>query len=248
MKRRRLFVSPDEISDEDVTFSSKAAHYLSRVLRLKPGDVVEVLDGTRQVIARIDSIRSGEVRGTVLQCCVAPGSGEPHITLAFGCVRPGPFQEILRHGTEMGVSCFVPIISGRVNRRPEQKKERWKSIISAATAQSQRPLLPEIRPPVGFGEFLGTPEHSSLRLVLFSGQGSRPIVQALSESTGWESAVILAGPEGGFTPAEHNEANEAGFVPVSLGRAILRTETACIVAVGAVSLWHGRSTSPNGTM
>ncbi len=239
-------MSPDDISGGEVFFSSKVTHYLTRVLRLKIGDQVEVLDGSRQLTVSIDSIHGGSVKGKVLQSDAAPERREPHVTLAFGCVRPGPFQEILRHGTEIGVSIFVPVISERVTRRPEHRKDRWQSVIASASAQSRRPLLPKIKPPISLRDFLGTLDEPCLRLLLFSGQGASPILDALAERPGWESAVILTGPEGGFTSAEHNEANQAGFVPVTLGRSVLRTETASILAVGAVCLWYDRLTCPNG--
>ena len=141
VKTRRLFVSPDDVSGGEVFFSPKATHYLTRVLRLKPGDEVEVLDGTQQLIVRIDSTHGGSVKGKVLQSDAAPERKEPHVTLAFGSVRPGPFQEILRHGTEIGVSCFVPVISERVTRRPDHRKDRWQSVIASASAQSPQAAL-----------------------------------------------------------------------------------------------------------
>lgn len=238
MKKRRLYVSPGDCCGSEVLFPTKIAHYVTRVLRLRTGDRVEVHAGERQLLVQLHCAHNGEVRGEVLQSCLAePGYG-PHVTLAFGCVRPAPFQEILRHGTELGVSCFVPVISTRVTRRPEDKKERWDTIVASASAQCHRPVLPEVRPPVALSRYLTEVDRSSLRLILSCAKGCQPILEALSGRC-WDSAIILAGPEGGFTHTEYEHAMERGFLPVTLGPSILRTETAAIVAVGALSLWYG---------
>ena len=111
VKCPRIFISPEELLGDTVSFSGNDARYLYKVLRLRPGDNVEICDGTRDYLIRLTSCNRGAVQGTVIE------SGSPvkpegiEITLGFSTVRPGPVQEILRHGTELGVSRFVPILS-----------------------------------------------------------------------------------------------------------------------------------------
>ena len=164
-------------------------------------------------------------------------SEEIEIILGFSTIRPGPIQEILRHGTELGVSRFVPVISRRANRRPAEKKERWKSVVASASAQSRRSKLPEVEIPLTFDQFIERENKGEARLLLSTEPGATPILVAL-EDCSLQRVVILAGPEGGMEESEVKAAINAGFLPVSLVRGILRSETAAIVAAATVILWH----------
>ena len=237
MKCPRIFISPEELSADRVSFSGQDARYLYKVLRLKPGDKVEICDGTRDYLVRLTSCNRGAVQGTVIE------SGSPakpegiEITLGFSTIRPGPVQEILKHGTELGVSRFVPILSLRANRRPSEKKQRWEAVVASASAQSRRGFLPEIEIPMTFDQFIEREGQDEVRLLLSTAPEAVPILAALEERPP-QKVVILAGPEGGLDASEIKKAIDAGFESVSLGRNILRSETAALVAAGMVVLWH----------
>ncbi len=237
MKCPRIFVSPEELLGDRISFSGNDARYLYKVLRLRPGDNVEICDGTRDYLIRLTSCNRGAVQGTVIE------SGSPEkpegieITLGFSTIRPGPVQEILRHGTELGVSRFVPILSLRTNRRPPEKKQRWEAIVASASAQSRRRVLPEIGIPMTFDQFIERADREEVRLLLSTGPEAVPILATLEERAP-RKVVILAGPEGGLDASEIRKAIDAGFEPVSLSRGILRAETAAVVAAGMVVLWH----------
>jgi 16S rRNA (uracil1498-N3)-methyltransferase len=237
MKCPRIFISPEELLGDRVSFSGNNARYLHKVLRLRPGDNVEVCDGTRDYLIRLTSCNRGGVQGTVTE------SGSPvkkegiEITLGFSTVRPGPVQEILRHGTELGVSRFVPILSLRTNRRPLEKKQRWEAVVASASAQSRRCVLPEIEIPVTFDQFIERAGREEMRLLLSTESEAVPILAILEERVP-RKVVILAGPEGGLDASEIKKAIDVGFEPVSLSRGILRSETAAVVAAGMVVLWH----------
>ncbi len=237
VKCPRIFISPEELLGDTVSFSGNDARYLYKVLRLRPGDNVEICDGTRDYLIRLTSCNRGAVQGTVIE------SGSPvkpegiEITLGFSTVRPGPVQEILRHGTELGVSRFVPILSRRANRRPPEKKQRWEAIVASALAQSRRRVLPEIEIPMTFDQFIEWAGQEEVRLLLATGPEAVPILATLEERAP-QKVVILAGPEGGLDASEIKKAIDVGFEPVSLSRSILRAETAAVVATGMVVLWH----------
>jgi 16S rRNA (uracil1498-N3)-methyltransferase len=237
VKCPRIFISPEELSGDRVSFSGKDARYLHKVLRLKAGDRVEICDGTRDFLIRLTDCSRGAVTGTVIESGLLAEPEGVEIILGFSTVRPGPIQEILRHGTELGVSRFVPILSLRANRRPAERKQRWETVVASASAQSRRSILPEIEDPVSFDQFIQRHGQEELRLLLSTGPEAAPILAILEEHAP-RKVTILAGPEGGLDVSEVKKAIDVGFEPVSLGPGILRSETAAVVAAGMVVLWH----------
>jgi 16S rRNA (uracil1498-N3)-methyltransferase len=234
---RRLFVTEEELSPEGVVFSKSHTHYLLRVLRLKPGDLVEVMDGQLRRLVKLSNPAEGILRGTILESHFEDHSTDPGITLAFACVRPGPTEDILQHCTELGVRKFVPILAQRAARRPRDIKDRWLSILAGAAAQSRQSRVPELSPPVSLADFLSSHDDASAGLLLSPDRDAVPILECLRNHAGGE-VVFLVGPEGGFEASEESDAVEGGFTRVSLGTGVLRSETAAIVAVASVGMWR----------
>lgn len=235
MRTRRIFVPPEGITREGVAFPPKARHYLTRVLRLEPGQEVEVFDGRCTYRVRLIHCDGADLRGEIVESSPAAHRNLCEVTLAFGCVRPGPFEQILRHCTQLGVSCFVPVIARRTERRPDARKDRWHSVVASAAAQAGRADLPVIEAPADLDEFLERDVPGS-KLVLSTHPGASPLLDQL-ERLPAPRLVLLVGPEGGFEPAEEDRARHQGFTPVSLGPFALRTETAAVVSVGAAAVW-----------
>jgi 16S rRNA (uracil1498-N3)-methyltransferase len=237
VKPRRLFVPPYELAGQNaILFSPKDTHYLRGVLRLQTGDQVEVFDGIARYAVRLGALRGGRLQGDIIEACVTEHGPRVRIALAFACVRPAPFQEILRHGTELGVSHFIPLLTQRTTRRPTEKRERWESIVRSACAQSGRCVPPQVEDPLTLEQLICRGIHEDTRLLLSPAVEAFPLLGLLREASP-RKAVVLVGPEGGLEPSEESLAIDAGFVPASLGTAILRTETAASIAVGMLSLW-----------
>jgi 16S rRNA (uracil1498-N3)-methyltransferase len=236
VKVPRIFVSQQEMTPTRVVFSEKSTRYLRNVLRLKAGDLVSVFDGVNfHDIVLTESSRQ-RICGDVIESGHEDSRGLD-ICLAFGCVRPGPVEEILRHGTELGVSVFIPIISCRVNRKPQERKDRWHTIVVSASAQSGRTAVPAVEAPVSLNRLFQRDFACDTKLLLSTDRDAKPILEILHKRT-HKRVKILVGPEGGFDGAEESGALAAGFLPVSLGRCILRTETAALAAVAAVAAWY----------
>jgi 16S rRNA (uracil1498-N3)-methyltransferase len=244
---RRIFLSPEELFQNEVTFPRKIAHYLRNVLRLKSGDYVEVLAGERQCKIRLTVHRTGEVRGEIVEFEAIERCVSEELTLAFSCIRPGPVEEILRHGTELGVSRFVPVLTLRANRRPREIKQRWGNIVAAAAAQSRRTRLPEVRSPLSFDDFLEATSDLATKILLSTSPDAEPILAFLGNYSACD-VTILAGPEGGLDHTEVSKAIDAGFRPVSLGTGVLRAETAALVAAAAVAMVRQKSASRGETI
>ncbi|MBI5561078.1 MAG: RNA methyltransferase [Deltaproteobacteria bacterium] len=145
---------------------------------------------------------------------------------------------IIQKTTELGVSRVLPFESKRsislAEREAKQKKShRWEDIALKAAKQSRRDTLPEILPYCSFREALDRAGAGGLKIMFFEGGGLMGLKEFLKGKK-TDNAVILVGPEGGFTENEVREAEKRGFSPVTLGKRILRTETAGIIGVGIV--------------
>jgi 16S rRNA (uracil1498-N3)-methyltransferase len=237
VKTHRIFVPPEECDPERIVFSERSAHYLRKVLRLGSGDRVHAFNGNGEYVVELIVAGRGPMTGRIVERLPAETRPRFELILAFACVRPGPFQEILRHCTELGVSRFIPILSTFSNRKPTEKKERWQAVVQSAAQQSGWMGCPEVESPLTLTRLLQqeTPECS--RLILSPHARSVPILEVLEEERP-DRALVLVGPEGGFDASEEASALEKGFRPASLGSGVLRTETAAVVAVGSVMLWE----------
>jgi 16S rRNA (uracil1498-N3)-methyltransferase len=231
LKLPRLFLPEDRVSSDDIVFDGSSARYLDHVLRLKAGDLIEAFNCSHEYIVRLSECSRKRVLGTVVEKRLAEAPGN-EIILAVSCVRPDPMEQIFRHGTELGVTRFFPLISARCARKPEDKKKRWESVVAAAAAQCGRCFTPAIESVMSVAEFIDHPPEVEARMML-TPYGA-PVLSFLGE-TSRRSFAILVGPEGGFDPSEEEPAQGAGFAPVCLGPNILRTETASIAALAIVS-------------
>jgi 16S rRNA (uracil1498-N3)-methyltransferase len=224
----RLFVTPEALKDGNVVIADEAFHHLS-VLRLRAGDEILLLDGgghlARAVLRQVSrSAAQAEVLARWEE-----SEGLLPLRLIQGLPKGEKFEWLLEKGVELGISTFTPVITERSQVRGE-KIARWQRIIQEAARQSRRPLLPileELRP---LAQAL-TQTTETLRLMLWE-EGSTPLNAALPLDAP-ASCSLLVGPEGGFSATEAQSAIAAGFIPVSLGKRILRTETAGM-AVAAV--------------
>ncbi|MEW6351252.1 MAG: RsmE family RNA methyltransferase [Thermodesulfobacteriota bacterium] len=240
MKKRRVVILPDELSPQGVLFSRAHSHYLVNVLRLGIGAEIFAQCGRNEYLVRLTVLEGGRLSGSASFVGVLPDSGCVPLVLAFGCVRPGPVEEILRHGTELGVSSFVPIVTRRTTRRPDSPKRRWTAVVACACSQSGRGTIPEVEAPVTLDRFLTRDHGETCKMLLSTDRASTPMLEVLEERRP-AHVTILVGPEGGLDPSEEQTAITEGFHPVMLTETVLKTETACIAAVGLVACWSRRS-------
>uniref|UniRef100_A0A7C4ATB8 Ribosomal RNA small subunit methyltransferase E n=1 Tax=Desulfomonile tiedjei TaxID=2358 RepID=A0A7C4ATB8_9BACT len=237
MRTPRIVATNEEFHQGAVIFSKRNSRYLRTVLRRQPGDEIHVLCGGAMYLVELGEWSGGTVRGKIVSKMHIPAAKALPILLAFSCIRPAPTEEILRHGTELGVHEFFPVIAERSNRRPPRVKDRWVHIIESAVSQCGRSSVPTVHDPLPLPDFLQNMPHPATRLVLVSEKNTPCILSALCNQDP-ERVAILAGPEGGFADRETQLILAAGFRPVSLGRNILRTETAALAAVSIVSAWR----------
>ncbi len=241
----RFFVPPDWIQGNRVILREGTAHQVSHVLRMSAGDEVAILDGSgREYTVRLATFSRSAVEGHVL--AVHEGDDDPGagIVLHQGTLKGDRFQWVLQKGTELGVSVFVPVVCRRSVARHSAggaggRDRRWMKTVTEAAEQCGARTLPELREPIPFSAACDLVDPSHTSIILWEEEPSAGLRQALERS---ESSYVnlFIGPEGGFEPEEVAYARSRGIVPVSLGKRVLRSETAAIAAVTAVRYYQGR--------
>jgi len=203
------------------------AHHLGRVLRSRPGDKVVLGDG-RGGTAQTTIVAVGRDRVELRVDAVARAEPPaPAVMLAFAPPRQQRGEWLFEHGTEVGVAVFQPLWTQRT--RPQgERPERWAKVVRAAAGQCDRAWLPEVRPAIEFAAFLQQPGLAAARWLATA--NAPPLRDQFGGTPATlTEAVLLVGPEGGFTAEEQAAAAAAGFQPCGLGPHILRTETAALV-------------------
>jgi 16S rRNA (uracil1498-N3)-methyltransferase len=250
----RFFVPPSWIQPPLVHFEGDTARQISRVLRLVAGVIVTVLDGgliERHV--RLTIIDREHVTGEII--AEFPTTGEPrhHLTLYVGLTQRAKFEWILQKGTELGVSAFVPVITSRSLVRETagdmRKTERWEAILREAAEQCGRGHVPKIQPPVQMIRALADGGKSHLLCLIAWEQATCGSLKDLLSRININQPVsigALIGPEGGFAESEVQKAIDQGWQPVSLGRRILRMETAAVTLAALILYELGEFKPPDG--
>ena len=216
--------------------AGETAHHLGRVLRAEPGQLYELSDGKRVWLARIEEVQRDRVEFSLAE---ELASGEPlfQTELLLSIVKFDAFEFALEKATELGVSRIVPLVAARSEKSllaaAPKRAERWKKILLEASQQSRRLGIPELAPLTKLEAALSS--HSGRLKILLSERPEAPSLRGILEGQNAAAAVLAIGPEGGWADAELQRAETHGFREASLGRLILRTETAVIAALASVN-------------
>lgn len=223
----------EDIRDSLAFITGEDVHHLKRVLRLRPGDAVSICDGHNTDYDGV--IRSlGENEASVELTNPRPSPYEPglSVTLYQGLPKAGKLDFVVQKCVELGVARIVPLLTKRCVSEPvrdfEKKRTRLQRIADEAAKQSRRGLLPEV---TGI-ESLESLDGSAYDLVLVAYEEERGrSIKDVLRGREIHSAAIVVGPEGGLAQEEVALLKSRGAIPVSLGKSILRTETAGLKAV-----------------
>ncbi len=238
----RFFLTDTPLAVGEPVALDRFARQLHAVLRLGPGDRILLLDGQgRAFPTELERVGPRQALGRILAC--QPASGEPQVELVlFQCsLKRDKFEWVLQKGTELGVARFVPVISQRSVVRPAEalakKFPRWRAIIREAAEQSGRARLPRLVDPVSWSQAVAWAEGPRfLPWEVAAGQGDIPglgaAVRALQPQP--SRVALLVGPEGGVSREEAELARSQGWQWTSLGRRILRAETAALASLAIV--------------
>jgi len=208
-------------------------HHLRDVLRMKVGDSLELLDGSGKIYtAKISEIEKNKITCEIISSKQEESEPKVKVTIAQSLPKASKMDLIIEKCTELGVHQIIPMQTERTIAK-SPKLDRWKKIAKEAVEQSGRAIIPAISPLTDFQEVLKMRNQFELALIPWELEKNNSLKQALTTYRP-NHLLILIGPEGGFSQKEIELAKEAGFTPISLGKRILRTETAGIAVLSAI--------------
>ena len=231
----RLFVPLPESPPSEVTLSGERRHYLLHVLRLTAGACLEVFDGSgRAYDARVVAVEEEGVRLVLGEVRQTPASRPVHILQ--GLPKGDKLEWVLQKGTELGATAFHPVAAARSvvklePRRAEERTSRWRKIVEEAARQCQRNDVPLVHPPQPLLEAARSLAPGTLLLVLDEEESAVALGEAFRASAPGTPVALVVGPEGGLDREEVGALQALGGRCVTLGRRILRTETAALAAL-----------------
>ncbi|MCF6188059.1 MAG: 16S rRNA (uracil(1498)-N(3))-methyltransferase [Desulfobulbaceae bacterium] len=229
----RFFVPPQAIDGETVVLSGNQAHHLRTVLRIRPGQTIELFDGTGAVYrTEIKKSTENTIEGHIIGHVVESAKTDFPLTLAQGILKGKKMDLVLQKATELGVDTLMPVLTRYCQQQKnlERRLQRWQRIVLEACKQCGRPTPMRITPVVTLQDIPVPSFHYPL--LCWEGEEQAMVHPELFTIPG--KVLLLIGPEGGFHKQEVQWAGDQGFQSVTLGPLVLRAETAAIAAVGII--------------
>jgi len=234
-----FFVPPAQIKEQKVIVTGPDAVHLTRVLRLGPGDGFKVADGQgKGYRVRLSKISSGEIEGIIEEEFILTAEPPVSITLVQGIPKGEKMELIIQKSTELGVKEIIPLLAERsivklAGEKLEQRRLRWQRVAREAAKQCRRGEVPAVSVPLTLNQVFSRMPPGAVGIMPWEEEGEvslKQVLPTLQEALPGAGIFLFIGPEGGFAPREAALAKENGVVTVSLGRRILRTETAALAA------------------
>lgn len=231
----RFFASQEEMSGERILLTGENAQH-AKVLRLKPGETVLVCDGEGQeCLCQIFSTDPWELRVTERRASQSEAAVRVSVYMAFP--KADKLEHVIQKATELGAYEIVAFPSARCVSRPDEKSlkkklERWQKIAASAAEQSGRGRIPQVLVLDSFHAALSRASEADKALMFYENEQAVTLKMALSGE--YRTVSLLTGPEGGLEEKEVRQAREAGLQVCTLGKRILRCETAPLCALSAV--------------
>ena len=243
-ERRRLLIDSRRLqcADEHRRFALEdhESRYLRRVLRLRPGDQVDVIDGRGHLwTARLLDGDRLELCADIEALSQQLEAPSPKLGLAIAVIRRG-MDEVMRMACELGVDQLQPIHCQRCVPQAEHRPDRWRSIVREAVEQCERLWAPELSELRAVEDWWEAADGSDLRLIAVTRSAQvTPLSDLLAAQASVARSIWVAiGPEGGWSDQELAAATAAGWLPVSLGDTILRSSTAAVAGVVSLTNWR----------
>ena len=237
----RFFISAEDLNPQFITLiGDNAAH--AKVLRLKVGEQVLVCDGNgRECVCTISDIEPNIVSLVVdaLQASDSEAAVQASVYMAFS--KGDKLEHVIQKATELGAYEIVAFPSARCVSRPDEKSlkkklERWQKIAASAAEQSGRGIIPEVVVLNSFEQAIKRASEADLSILFYENERATTLKMALTDNE-FKTISFLTGPEGGLDDREVEMAKNAGLSVCTLGKRILRCETAPLCALSAV-MYH----------
>ncbi len=234
----RFFVEAQDFSNHVLHLTGENFQH-ARVLRLKPGERLLVCDGQgREALCAVGEVGTSQMELEILERRDSENEAAVRVSVYMAFPKADKLEHVIQKATELGADEIVAFPSARCVSRPEEKSlkkklERWQKIAASAAEQSGRGRIPQVVTLGSFKQALERAVQADKALLFYENEHAVTLRMAL-ESGSWKTVSLLTGPEGGLEEAEVEQAREAGMQVCTLGRRILRCETAPLCALSAV--------------
>ena len=243
---QRFFVEPYQIEEEAhrIHINGTDVNHIKNVLRMKCGEDVWISDGgDKEYHCQIEELGEDEVLLHILYAQEPEYELPNKLYLFQGLPKADKMELIIQKAVELGAYRIVPFAAKRSVVKLDQKKagkkrERWQAIAKGAAEQSKRGIVPQVQDVMSFQEAMNYAKELDVVLVPYELQeGMKATEAVISKIEPGQSVGIFIGPEGGFDESEIEQAKEAGAIPITLGKRILRTETAGLTTL-SILMYH----------
>ena len=234
----RFFISPEELDRDSIVLTGENAQH-GKVLRLKTGEEVLVCDGCgREALCRVEDVLQKEIVLSVLKRQDSQSEAAVQVSVYMAFPKADKLEHVIQKATELGAYEIVAFPSDRCVSRPDEKSlkkklERWQKIAASAAEQSGRGRIPQIIVLPSYSKALERATEADKAILFYENEHAVTLHMALAASE-WKTVSLLSGPEGGLEEKEVEQARSAGLEICTLGKRILRCETAPLCGLSAV--------------
>lgn len=242
---QRYFLKQFPKDEHEVLFEGEDVYHISRVMRMNPGDqVYAVFPNNQAAIVRLENISGTEVTGSIVQWLDEEKELPVDVCIASGLPKGDKLELVIQKGTELGAARFIPFHAARSvvkwdDKKANKKRERWTKIAKEAAEQSHRNRVPDVDMPVSFQKLIEMSNEFTYKIFAFEEVAkkgeAKGFHQVLNKMNEHDKLLIVFGPEGGLSEKEAESMEQSGFIPCGLGPRILRTETAPLYVLSAIS-------------
>jgi len=239
-----FFVTPEQVREKNIYIEGTDVNHIKNVLRMRIGEELEISDGEdRKYLCRIKEMSSDEIVAIISEELCVDTELPSKVYLFQGLPKSDKMELIVQKAVELGAYEIVPVVTKRAvvkldDKKASKKVERWNSIAESGAKQSGRNVIPEVKTVMSFKEAVAYAKQLDVVLIPYElAEGMQETKQIISAIHPGESVGIFIGPEGGFEETEVEYAMENGIKPITLGKRILRTETAGLTTL-SILMYH----------
>lgn len=239
----RFFAETENISEDKIIINSGDVNHIKNVLRMQIGEELEICDGKgTDYHSVIESLDRDEIILGIISSEKSKSELPKKIYLFQGLPKSDKMELIIQKAVELGVYEIIPTVTKRCIVKIDAKKEdkkisRWQTISESAAKQSGRGIIPVIKAPMSLKEAYEYASTLDAALIPYEkAEGIEKTREILSSLSDKESVAVFIGPEGGFEEGEIEDAMEKGIMPITLGKRILRTETAGLAILSVLMM------------
>ena len=239
-----FFVTPEQVSEDKITIIGSDVNHMKNVLRMKVGEQLHISDGNNQkYLCEVATMTSEEVCVQIKEVLVSDTELPSKLYLFQGLPKSDKMELIVQKAVELGAWEIIPVATKRAvvkldDKKAAKKVERWNSIAESAAKQSGRNVVPQVRDVMSYKEAVEYAKELDVVLIPYElAEGMEDTKQVIDGVLAGQSVGIFIGPEGGFETAEVAYATEQGAKAITLGKRILRTETAGLTVL-SILMYH----------